>query len=306
MNVLILGDVNFLGGKISLSLKERGVTTTLFGKPNHHNDVVSVCDTFINGDLLNDYAVNSLFKSNNPDVVIFLGDPAQNSSDINYNSYNDLSLVYKSINSLYKCISSFKIPHLYFRSSYDMYGATSKGTRAKLKESDICQPVSYKGVYYKAIEDFLRVHCFANNTKFTSARFFEVYGEENSETPAGILQSALKVLASGRAVAIKGPQRYIDFIHVDDAVKIFCKVFDEGMVGPVNIGSGKPIGLQTLFKRVGKELNRKDDIYLIDKDRLPFFSAIASTSKTNKFFRAEKNIYDYINILYSFYRECGK
>jgi UDP-glucuronate 4-epimerase len=182
--VLVTGAAGFIGFHASQALLERGCIVIGYDNCNDYYDVSLKNDrlkilstypdfTFIKGDLADKEALDDVFTTYAPTLVLHLGAQAgvRYSIDNPY-AYMQSNLV-GFLNILEAC-RNFKIEHLVYASSSSVYGMNEK---VPFSTSDnVDSPVSLYAATKKSNE--LMAHCYTHLYGFpsTGLRFFTVYG----------------------------------------------------------------------------------------------------------------------------------
>lgn len=310
MKHLILGDSSFLGYYLGKKLSEDG-EEVCFLDINHDSSRLglSKIGTHISGLCSNDYSLNVAFSSFAPDYVYFLYPPVKDPFD-NYSPIDDWNFLNNSLSPLGRAISLFPIKKLFLRSSNEVYGIVKGLKNDKSKISEYCPhiPISYRGAVLHSAETYFRIHCYVSGVPFVAGRVFEVFGEDMSKNPVDLLHSTIKGLLSGKAVAVPDVNRWTEFISVDDVVSSVLLLTRGSFVGPINISSGKPIRIKSVFSAVEKELGRKKSVVYVKPTRDMYVkSTVADISQLLKegIVLPDRNILDSIPNLVKFYSTSG-
>lgn len=127
-----------------------------------------------------------------------------------------------------------------YASTMSVYGA--KPDRP-VKEDDDCHPLSFYGVAKLASEHYMRIYQqYGINS--TSLRLFNVYGPgQNMENlRQGMVSIFLAQMINNKHIHVKGsPDRYRDFIYIDDVVEAFtrCLTHEKSNGRTINVATGK-------------------------------------------------------------------
>ena len=128
---------------------------------------------------------------------------------------------------------------LVYASSMSVYGEQSD---APVPEDAPLVPLSFYGVGKMASEHYLRLY-ERFGIRSTALRLFNVYGpgQNMKNLRQGMVSIYMaQMLESGRIEVRGGPNRYRDFVHLDDVVRACLHCLDQGRdhCGPLNIGTG--------------------------------------------------------------------
>lgn len=112
----------------------------------------------------------------------------------------------------------------------------------QIDEGDDCHPQSFYGVAKLASEHYLRIYQqYGINT--TSLRLFNVYGpgQNLSNLRQGMVSIFLAQMLNTGHIHVKGaPDRFRDFIYIDDVTEAFvkCLAHEDSWGKEINIGTG--------------------------------------------------------------------
>ncbi len=131
-----------------------------------------------------------------------------------------------------------------------------------LSEATSLSPNTQYGAAKAALYQALRLWAGAVGMELVWPRIFSVYGPMEHEkrfVPAVII-STLR----GEATKLTPGEQLRDYLHVQDAAEAVWHVTQAGINGPVNIGSGKPVAMGELARRIGELTGRSELIRLGD------------------------------------------
>jgi UDP-glucose 4-epimerase len=111
---------------------------------------------------------------------------------------------------------------------------------APAREDAPCRPESFYGVSKLASEHYMRLH-ERHGMRFTSLRLFNVYGpgQNMSNMRQGMVSIFMAMMLNDGHIRVKGgPDRYRDFVYIDDVVRAFtaCLERRESEGRMLNIG----------------------------------------------------------------------
>jgi nucleoside-diphosphate-sugar epimerase len=106
------------------------------------------------------------------------------------------------------------------------------------------------------------VSAYADTCGLASAwpRIFFLYGPR--EHPDRLVSSVVRSLLDDSPALCSHGEQIRDYLYVEDAADALVVVLDSDVVGPVNVGSGRPITLKDLVLTIGDKLDRPDLIRL--------------------------------------------
>ncbi len=193
---------------------------------------------FIEGDL-GDASIYNEIPNDRYDAVFHIA--GQSSGEISFDDpiYDIRTNAESTLLLLKFCIKN-KCKRIIFASTMSVYGVKSEHP---VKEDEDCYPQSFYGVAKLASEHYLRIYQ-QYGIETTSLRLFNVYGTgQNMENlKQGMVSIFLAQMLKDGHIHIKGsPDRFRDFIHVDDVVESFVRCLkNENSVGKsINIATGK-------------------------------------------------------------------
>jgi nucleoside-diphosphate-sugar epimerase len=91
---------------------------------------------------------------------------------------------------------------------------------------------------------------------FAWGRIFFLYGPW--EDPARLVPSVTRALLSGQPALCSHGRQLRDFLHSSDVADAFVALLNSNVCGSVNIGSGEPMSIGELVKRVAAATGRLD------------------------------------------------
>jgi nucleoside-diphosphate-sugar epimerase len=103
---------------------------------------------------------------------------------------------------------------------------------------------------------------FARETGISAswARIFFTFGP--GEHPNRLVASVIRSLLAGQPAECTHGRQVRDFLHVEDVADALVTLLESPVTGPVNIGSGEPLSVADLARRVGDLMGRPDLIRL--------------------------------------------
>jgi UDP-glucuronate 4-epimerase len=269
---LVTGAAGFVGFHLSRRLLSLGCTVIGFDNLNDYYDVslkqarLDILSafpsfTFVLGDLSDKPAIDNLFSSFAPSVVVNLAAQA----GVRYSIDNPYAYLQSNLvgflNILEACRNN-PVSHLVYASSSSVYGMNDKVPFSTSDKVD--NPVSLYAATKKSNE--LMAHCYTHlyGIPSTGLRFFTVYGPYGRPDMA-YFSFARKILSGEPIKVFNNGDMYRDFTYVDDIVQgienMLCNPPLKNEHGDrykiYNIGNNKPEKLmyfiETLEKCLGKE-----------------------------------------------------
>lgn len=223
--VLITGAAGFIGFHLAKRLLAKGATVLGFDNLNDCYDVTLKdarlevlrqfpAFTFVKGDLADEQAVETVFSSFQPDIVVNLAAQAGVRYSIDHpRTYIDSNII-GFFNILEAC-RHHKVTHLLFASSSSVYGNQEKTPFSTTDNVD--HPISLYAAAKKSNELMAYTYSHLYGIPATGLRFFTVYGPYGRPDMA-YFKFANKI-RNGEAIQIYNHgDMYRDFTYVDDIV----------------------------------------------------------------------------------------
>lgn len=223
--VLITGAAGFIGFHLARRLLEEGAVVGGFDNLNDYYDVSLKQSrleilrqfprfTFVKGDLADAQAVEEVFSSFAPDIVVNLAAQAGVRYSIDHpRSYIDSNII-GFFNILEAC-RHHEVMHLLFASSSSVYGNQQKTPFATTDNVD--HPISLYAATKKSDELMAYTYSHLYGIPATGLRFFTVYGPYGRPDMA-YFKFANKIRRGETIQIYNHGDMYRDFTYVDDIV----------------------------------------------------------------------------------------
>jgi len=164
-----------------------------------------------------------------------------------------------------------------------------------VSEDEDCHPQSFYGVAKLSSEHYMRIYQqYGINS--TSLRLFNVYGPgQNMENlRQGMVSIFLAQMIKNKHIHVKGaPDRYRDFIYIDDVVEAFmrCLIHEKSKGRVINVATGKKTKVREIVEMLVATQDREisveyeggtpGDIHGIYADVTTMNDVLGLWSKTN-------------------------
>lgn len=185
--------------------------------------------------------------SNRYDAVFHLA--AQSSGEISFDDpVYDLKTNCLSTLILLDWCFKHKIKHFIYTSSMSIYGEQEI---QPVKENASFNPKSFYGVGKLASESYVNIYSkLGLNT--TSLRLFNVYGpgQNMDNLRQGMVSIYMAYILNKQEILVRGsPERYRDFIYIDDVIEAYVKCLDnpKAFGKTYNVASGVKIYIRDLL-----------------------------------------------------------
>ncbi len=268
---LVTGAAGFIGFYLSKRLMEAGACVIGYDNMNDYYEVslkehrLSILDkiesgsfTFVKADLADKAALEDVFKTYKPDVVINLAAQAGVRYSIdNPDAYIQSNLV--GFANILECCRHNEVKHLVYASSSSVYGGNTKIPFETTDQVD--KPVSLYAATKKSNELMAYSYCKLYGIAATGLRFFTVYGPMGRPDMAAY-KFAKKIVAGESIQIYNNGDMYRDFTYIDDIVtgivNTLCNPPEADELGArykvYNIGNNKPEKLLDFVASLEKAL----------------------------------------------------
>lgn len=285
MKILITGAAGFVGKNLSKSLLQAG--HQIWGLDNFYNsDQSCLVDgvNFIEADV-SDKLWRERLADIDFDGIVHLA--AQSSGEISFQEPEyDLDTNIKGTMQVCLFAKEQNVKKIVFASSMSVYGET----QGIVEESDDAIPLSLYAVGKKCSEDYLRIFSSQYGFDVVNLRLFNIYGNgQNMENLAqGMVSIFLAQLLSEQPMVVVrgGLERYRDFIHVYDVVKVLNHFIDRavesGRFQTFNVGTGSKTTVLELITKLQQSFDIQKEIKVVGGTQGDQSGIIANNKKLLK------------------------
>src|SRR5574338_1315890 len=264
MKIFVTGGNGFIGRHTVKKLLKSGNKVVIYDnlKNSSRSDSISLTRLgakFIKGDIL-DYKL--LLRSiNDFDVVIHLAGDTDVQESIKTPEITHATNVTGTVNLLRACVER-NVKNIVAASTAAVYGESLK---QPISENSTTNPISPYGASKLSMEYYLKSFSICYNLNCISLRFFNVYGEGQTNAYAGVITKFMEAIENNKPLTVfgdgKNTRDFVSAKDVVDAIQLSIKKI-KGKKGDVyNIGSGKHITINELAKMMisisGKSLSIK-------------------------------------------------
>lgn len=274
--ILVTGAAGFIGFHLSKRILEEGGEVIGFDNLNDYYEVslkesrLEILKkyekfTFIKGNLADKEAVENLFVTYNPQIIVNLAAQA----GVRYSIDNPDAYIESNIIGFYNILEAcrhHKVEHLIYASSSSVYGNQKKTPFST--DDNVDHPISLYAATKKSNELMAFTYSHLYDIPSTGLRFFTVYGPYGRPDMAYF--SFTKKIMNGETIKIfNNGDMYRDFTYVDDIVQGIMNMLlnpptpdENGDCAKVyNIGNNNPEKLmyfiETLEKAIGKTAEKE-------------------------------------------------
>jgi len=261
-NYLVTGAAGFIGAAIAEKLlSQEHKVWTIDNLSTGYNENIPDGVIFIEGACQDESSIAKLKGLRFDAILHFAG---QSSGEVSFDDpVYDLRTNTESTLRLIKYGLETGCRRFIYASSMSIYGTVAD---EPISESHETLPLSFYGVGKLASENYLRIY-ESKGLKFTSLRFFNVYGpgQNMQNLRQGMVSIFLKQLLEHDKVIVKGPlDRFRDFVYIDDCVDFTIGIMgNENTFGRFyNVGTGVRTTVKDLLEQMVKISGEKKQIVI--------------------------------------------
>lgn len=195
--------------------------------------------------------ISQIFRIEKPKVVFHFAaniDARKSTEDPIFDAQNN---ILGSLNVLENC-RRFKIKKVIFASSGgEIYGQADK---IPTPETYPLSPISPYGVAKLAIEKYLAYYYKSFKIPYLALRYGNVYGpRQNPEGEAGVVAIFTDRMLKNKQPLIHGSGKQTkDYIFIEDVIDATILAHKKGVLGALNIGTGKETSVLEIFYKIKK------------------------------------------------------
>jgi UDP-glucose 4-epimerase len=302
-SILVSGGLGFIGRHLIDKLREEDYSKIIIidnvsnAQPFSKNVIPWNTESeikFYKTDIRNKRTVYDIIRHEKIDACVHLAakmsveDSVRNPEEVvNVNIQGTLSML--------EACSQNNVKTFVFASSAAVYGHAK--VLLPIPEDHVLEPLSPYGATKIAGESL--VNSYKNCGKIKNAiilRFFNVYGEGQSNEYAGVITNFADRLSTGLPPVIYGDGRQTrDFVSVDDVTNILitatAQAEQTGLSSTFNVGTGSPVSINELAKKMSRifGLDNIEPIYREAKKGDILFS-LADTRRLKHILKAQAKI----------------
>lgn len=248
---LVTGIAGFIGSAVARRLIREGHSVT--GIDNLSTGFaknIPESINFIEGNC-QDEALYQKLKGESFDAIFHIA--GQSSGEISFEDpVYDLETNTKSTLLLLDFAKKTKCQRFIYASSMSVYG--DNHPNEPLGEDSFCNPLSFYGVGKLASEHYLRIY-EQKGISSTALRLFNVYGpgQNMDNMKQGMVSIFFAMVEKDGHIMVKGcPNRYRDFVYIDDVVECFMLCLERPQSGGkiINVGTGVRTSVASLIDKI--------------------------------------------------------
>lgn len=252
MKILVTGGAGFIGGHISVALKDKGY------------DVI-VVDNMENAPMrekIKSHGIETLVIDLRADVEIPSADVIIHTAAYvdafeSFSKPFDYIVNNTAVTARIADLAWKKNSYLVYLSSASVYGDP---VYLPIDENHPRNPLSPYGLSKKLGEDVIEFYSRLG-LRATILRLFNVYGPCQSKAYAGVISRFINQIRRGQPLVIYGDGNQTrDFIHIYDVVELVRLLVERPSIGVFNVGSGRQVSIIELARMLSEITNSKINI----------------------------------------------
>ena len=258
--IIVTGAAGFIGGVISLKLKDAGYSVIGIDRRPCSEQLQLCFEQFIESDYVD--ALEFIADANADVIIHCAGNSLVGPSMINPQEYYHNNIV-KTLSLLDTIVKHAPSTRLMFSSSAAVYGIP---IMTPCSEVDPCEPISPYGESKLAIEWMLNAYNRAYNLDYVAFRYFNAAGadtqQRHGQEPSAthIVARVLESIKNKTEFTLFGNNYETpdgtcirDYIHVDDVASAHIAAFDQKIPsGIYNLGTNKGVSNMEILSKAAE------------------------------------------------------
>ena len=240
-NVLVLGGLGFIGGRLSAALADAGAAVTIVTPSrDKHKDAAIELEArgirIVNGDVRDRGQMDASVRSQ--DLVINLAGQSGAVRSME-EPWDDLDVNARGMLTLVEAVRrenpKARVVFTGSRLEYGRVGSDPVG------ETHVSDPLCVHAIHKLVAEQYLRLYERMYGISYAVARITNPYGpgQPRSRTAYGVVNRLIHLALAGETLPIYGDGRQRrDYIYIDDVVQALLALGDGSVSGVYNVGTG--------------------------------------------------------------------
>ena len=268
MNVLVTGGAGFIGSHLSERLLTLGHSVCIvddlndFYAPEEKRANLHAIEAvgpvrFEQLDIRNEAAMERLFSSHKPDMVIHLAARAGVRPSV------EQPLLYEAVNAqgtlvLLDACRRHHVPKMVLASSSSVYGETSKVPFSE--EEPVNRPISPYAASKLSAEHLAYTYTHLHGISVIALRFFTVYGPR--QRPDLAIRKFIERISAGKPITLYGDgSTSRDYTFVKDTVQGIEGAMNlDAPWEVINLGNSSPVSLLEMVRTIEQVLGRQAQV----------------------------------------------
>lgn len=273
--ILIIGGTGFIGKNLILRLKNKNFKIFSLSKKLNYSFFKRKNIKQISCDITKIKDIEKKLKKENFDYIVNLGGYIDHKKKI-----KTILTHFNGVKNLVKFFEKKKFKLFIQIGTSLEYG----NVKSPQIESNNCTPKSNYGLAkLNASKIFFKI----NEKKFfpfVILRLYQVYGPYQKDLR--LLPFVIKSCLASKKFKTTSGNQYRDFVHVDDLNDLIIKIINSNIKNEIfNVGSGKPIKIRKLIKKINKIIGKGKPIFGgLNMRKDESFNLFPNIKKVKKFF----------------------
>lgn len=137
----------------------------------------------------------------------------------------------------------------------------------RLSEKIVNVKINLYGKCKNAFTEIAMILCSQQKISFATARFFSVYGENDTREGRAI-PMAIQAFLNKRNVICNSPNSIWDYIYIKDAAKATIKIMESTYDGIVNVSTAIPLSMREVFGTIA-DIMGCSELLTLDNQEMP-------------------------------------
>lgn len=256
MKVLVTGGAGFIASHVSDAFVAQGheviiVDNLSTGQKKYVNPQARL----IEADITNKDQIQQIIRDEKPEVLDLHAAHIQVGNSVKNPQFDAENNIMGMLNIM-EAAKDVGVKRVIFASTGGaMYGNQPTPYVETMKE----EPISPYGISKRSGELYLNYYHVVYGIPYCVLRYSNVYGErQNPHGESGVVAIFMQMIEEGKKPLINGDGTHTrDYVYVGDVVDANLRALKSDYVGWLNIGTGKEISTNEVFRKVVKELGKE-------------------------------------------------
>ena len=259
MRILVTGGAGFIGSNVvDRFLADGHEVAVLDNLSSGLRANVSARARFFEADVRDAAAVRRAFESFRPEIVDHHAAQIDVRKSVENPEFDAEVNILGSLNLFQAAVAAGTRKVIYASTGGALYG---EGRTLPADEDHPINPESPYGASKHAVEHYLYLYKLTHGLDYTVLRYPNVYGpRQNPHGEAGVNAIFIGLLCDGKKPTIFGDGEQVrDYLYVGDVVEANALALDKGGGETVNLGWGKGVSVNDIFRALARILSYADE-----------------------------------------------
>lgn len=254
MKILVTGGAGFIASHIVDAFVAKGFEVVVVdnlssGKQAYVNPKAK----FIEADITNMEQIQAIIRQEAPEVLNLHAAHIQVGNSVKDPQFDAKNNILGMLNIM-QAAKDVGVKRVMFASTGGaMYGDQGLPYVETMKE----EPISPYGISKRSGEMYLHFYYKVYGIPYCVLRYSNVYGErQNPHGESGVVAIFMEMIHEGKKPVVNGDGTHTrDYVYVSDVVDANLRALESEYVGYLNIGTGREISTNEVFRKVVAEMN---------------------------------------------------